>query len=91
MDLHSSNESFFPCYEYIYPLRSVLMKPNEIRAALALKEIKIVDIARRISVARPSVSQVVSGNKRTPHIRQAIAETIGRPVDEVFQPTNEAP
>lgn len=65
------------------------MKPNEIRAALMLKNITITDIAKQLGAKRSNVSMVIYRVRPTPRIRTAIAEAIGKPVDEVFPPQTE--
>lgn len=66
-----------------------MMTPNEIRAALILNEVKVIDIAKSLDLKHSNVSVVISGGKSTPRVRQAIADAIGRPVDEVFPPQTE--
>jgi len=63
-----------------------MMTPNEIRAALILNEVKVIDIAKSLCLKHSNVSVVISGGKSTPRVRQAIADAIGRPVNEVFPP-----
>ena len=60
------------------------MQPHEIRAALVLARVTITSIARDLGVKPPTVHAVITGKRPTPRIRQAIAEAIGRPVEEVF-------
>lgn len=66
------------------------MKPNEIKAALVLRGITAVSIAKSLGLARSNVTATISGKRRTPRIRQAIAAAIGRPVAEVFPDHKEA-
>lgn len=42
------------------------------------------DIARALGVSSTAVSDVVSGRSRSARIEQAVAEAIGRPVEDVF-------
>lgn len=63
------------------------MKPNEIRAALMLKNISVTSIAIKLGLKQPNVSAVISGDRTTPHVQKAIAAAIGKPVDEVFPET----
>lgn len=66
------------------------MQPNEIRAALILKGITGVSIARSLGVPQQNVAAVIALTRRTPRIRQAIAAAIGKPVAEVFPDHKEA-
>lgn len=69
----------------------VLMKPNEIKAALVLNGITATSIAKTIGLPRPNVSETISGVRKTKRIRKAIANAIGMPVEEVFpEQTKEA-
>lgn len=63
---------------------TVIMKPNEIMAELVLKNITTTAIGKTLGVHRPHVSAVIHGRSRTPRVRAAIAEALGKPVDEVF-------
>ena len=60
------------------------MKPNEILAALMLKGIRLVDIARRLNVSRGTVSNIIHRRTQSRRIQAAIAEAIGKNVDEVW-------
>ena len=46
-------------------------------------------IAERLGVAEPHVSQVLHGKRRDRRVEVAIARMIGKPVDEVFPPKDE--
>lgn len=60
------------------------MKPNEIKAALILKNIKHKDVARALAVSEASVSLVVSGISRSHRIQSYIAQLLNRPMDEIW-------
>lgn len=60
------------------------MEPNERRAELMRRGIQVKSIALELGIAAPSVSQVITGTKRTRYVQQAIANAIGKPVEEVF-------
>lgn len=60
------------------------MSPNEIRAELVRRGIQRQAIAAQLGIANAGVSQVISGVKKTPRVRAAIAAAIGQPVEEVF-------
>ena len=60
------------------------MKPNEIRAEMLLKNIRSIDMARKIKVSRSAISRVIYGNLASPRIRVAIAEMLGKKVEEIW-------
>lgn len=60
------------------------MTPNQIRAEMMLKNIRPVDIARRLNVTRSAVTNVIKGVKTSQRIRTAIAEAIGKDVDAIW-------
>jgi predicted transcriptional regulator len=66
------------------------MEANDIRAEMVRRKITVVSIAKKLGIAQPSISQVITRKKHTLYIRQAIAEAIDRPVEEVFPETKEA-
>ncbi len=62
------------------------MKPNEIRAELLKNDVKIKDIASELGLVSPCISAVISGRRRTPKVREAIARAINKPVNEIWPP-----
>ncbi|WP_018704092.1 helix-turn-helix domain-containing protein [Anaeromusa acidaminophila] len=60
------------------------MTPNQIRAAMLLKNVRPADIARRLNVTRGAVSNVISGLIVSQRIREAVAEAIGKEVDAIW-------
>lgn len=60
------------------------MKPNEILAALMLKEHRPVDIARKYKVTRGMISNVIYGRCKSQKIREEIAAIISKPVEEIW-------
>lgn len=60
------------------------MKPNEIRAEMVRRKITVVSIAKSLGVKQPTVSQVIYGIRPTRRIRQAIADSICRKIDEIW-------
>lgn len=62
------------------------MKPNEIRAEMVLRGVKIVDIAKKAKVTPGAVHQAINctGNFKGYRIRPYIADAIGKPVDEIW-------
>ena len=60
------------------------MKPTEIKAALILRGIKIVDIAKGIGVTQPTVTMTMYGIRKSERVRRAIAEAIGWSYKDVW-------
>jgi len=60
--------------------------PNmiDIRQELKNKGENQLSIAKLLMVTAPSVHNVISGKRRTPRIRKAIALAIGKPVSEIW-------
>ena len=57
----------------------------ERKAQMVLKEVQQSDLAAQLGVTPSHVSMVVSGERRSPRVEQAIADAIGLPVAEVFE------
>lgn len=64
------------------------MMPNEIRAEMVLRGVKMIDIARRAKVTSGAVHQTINctGYYKGYRIRPYIADAIGKPVDEIWPP-----
>lgn len=63
----------------------------ERKAQMVLREIRQVDLAAELGVTQGTISLVVSGERRSAAIEQAIAQKLGMPVEVVFGPaTTEA-
>ena len=60
------------------------MKPNEIRAALLLQDVRPTEIANRLQVSRAAVSSVIGGNLKSARIQEAIANIIGKKIEEIW-------
>lgn len=56
------------------------------KAELVRNRVRQSDIAKRMDVSRAFVCDIVAGNRRNARVEQAIADAIGKPVDEVFEP-----
>ncbi len=61
------------------------MDPREIKAALMLKGVTQASIARKLGITPSLISMVIQGKEKTPRVRQAIAEVIGKKVEEIWQ------
>lgn len=66
-------------------------KQNKIKLLLKSSGIKQKLIAGEIGVSPQAVNQVVLGRRSNPRIRQAIAKSIGKTVEEVFQESTPTP
>jgi transcriptional regulator with XRE-family HTH domain len=55
-----------------------------IQTMMILNGTSQVTIAAKAGVSRSAVNQVIHGRRRTPVIRQAIAEACGQAVDDLF-------
>jgi lambda repressor-like predicted transcriptional regulator len=56
------------------------MKPRtakKIKHLMIEKEISGAEIARRACVVRQAIYHVIAGNRKSPHLRRAIAEALG--------------
>ncbi|WP_354005652.1 helix-turn-helix domain-containing protein [Desulfofustis limnaeus] len=60
---------------------------SDIGLRLQEKGISQLDIANMLKVKPASVHNVITGKRRTPRIRQAIAFALGRPVAEIWPET----
>jgi predicted transcriptional regulator len=60
------------------------MRPNEIRAALALREKKQVKIAEALNVSETAVTRVIDRKSTSKRIRAKIAEFVGESLETVF-------
>lgn len=61
------------------------MKPAEIKASLVKKGISFQDIADELGCCRSQVTMCVWGNGIHNRIRLAIANKLGKPVEQVFK------
>lgn len=66
------------------------MKANEIRAEMLRNNITVTSIARSENVAIPTVSQVISGARKNPRIRIAIASAAKMQVSELWPEQEQA-
>lgn len=63
------------------------MNHNQIKGALMLATGKRpADIATENKIAISTIYRVIKGELKTQYVREFIADTIGKPVDEVFPP-----
>lgn len=60
------------------------MKPNEIRAALLIKDVRPADIARELSCSRAAISDVIGGKLKSKRIQEKIAKIIGKEPSEIW-------
>lgn len=60
------------------------MSPQQIKAGLILKGITQRQIAQRLGVSDAAVSQVIYGVEKNRRIREAIAEALEQPIEQVW-------
>ncbi len=60
------------------------MTPVEIKAALILKGIKMVEVAEKCNVKPTTVSQVIAGRSKSARIQITIAKIIEKDVCEIW-------
>ena len=63
---------------------------KKIRIEMIKADVKIVEIASHLGITPSAVHQVVSGNRSTLRIREAIAKAVGKPVDELWPSMDKA-
>lgn len=61
------------------------MNPREIKAALMLKGVTQASIAKKLGITPSLISMVIQGREKTPRVRRAIAEEIGKKVEEIWR------
>jgi len=66
------------------------MSPNDRKAELVRRGVTMTEIARELDVVPQHVSQVISGERRSSRVEQAVADRLGLPVEQVFEPVTEA-
>ena len=60
------------------------METKKIKSDLILAGVTQSEIARSLNVAVACVNDVVTGKRKNPRIRAAIAEAINKPVSEIW-------
>lgn len=65
------------------------MEPKEIRGHMLLRGKTMKQLAEMIGTSRQNIHAVVTGRTRSKKYRQAIADFIGKPIEEVFPVTKE--
>lgn len=63
------------------------MTPMDRKVELMRREKKLTDIAKQLEVSVNHVSQVVAGKRRSPRVEEAVAQVLGKPVTQVFEPS----
>lgn len=66
------------------PIEPIDRKIELIRAGVSMAE-----IGRTLGVTKEHVSMVVGGKRRSPRVETAVADAIGKPVEDVFPPSGE--
>lgn len=62
------------------------LTPQDRKAELLRKGLSMSDVARELGISAHHISRVVAGERRSPRVEQAIADAIGLPVADVFEP-----
>lgn len=62
------------------------MTTTEINVLITLRRKSITKIARAINEERVAVSQTINYQRENPRIRQKVADHLGMPVNELFDP-----
>jgi transcriptional regulator with XRE-family HTH domain len=60
------------------------MTEKEIKILMIRKDVRAVDIARKINVHRSWITNVIKGRRPTRRIQQAIADALNKPVEKLF-------
>lgn len=60
------------------------MKINEIRAEIIRNNSSTTNIAKKLGIKPQSVSQVISGRRKTKRVQQAIADAINMPASKIW-------
>jgi len=60
---------------------------NEIKTSLKAAGMTQSEISKMLNVTPVAIHNVISGKRRTPRIRKAIALAIGKPVSEIWPDT----
>lgn len=63
---------------------------RRIKARMVVRGVTTVDIAREAGVSRTWVSLVLHGHKRSKKVERAIAQAVGKPVEELWPNNNRA-
>jgi lambda repressor-like predicted transcriptional regulator len=62
------------------------MHPEEIKAAMRMKGTTPAALADELRLSKSTVSQIINGAGTSRRVQDAIAQLIGRPVDEIWAP-----
>lgn len=60
------------------------LSATERKAKLVMAHVSQAEVARKLGVSVGHVSEVVRGQRRSPRVERAVAESLGMPVEEVF-------
>ena len=62
------------------------MTAKEIKILMELLDVTQTSVAQKLGVTLPAVHSVIKGLRHNPRIRQAIADAVGRPVEQIWPP-----
>jgi len=60
------------------------LKPKVIRGHIYTAGLTPEALAKKLGVSESAISQTIHGLLKSPRIRQAIADAIGKPVEEIW-------
>lgn len=63
---------------------------NDRKAELVRRGVTMTAIADQLDVTPQHVSQVISGERRSVRVEEAVADALGMPVEDVFEPVTAA-
>jgi hypothetical protein len=77
--------SFFLYYDisFVYTVRK-MTTAKEIKIALIKRDITGAEIARRHSVTKEAVYHTIAGRRKSPYLRQAIADELNIPYKKLW-------
>ena len=59
---------------------------RNVRAQMARARVRQIDIIRKYQINKTAISLVLSGKRKTLHIRRAIADELGVPFSQLWSP-----
>ena len=66
--------------------------PHPVKAVLALRRLSVLGLARSLGLSHSHASRVLNGRvPASPRFRQAVAELLGLPEQDLFRPAGEDP
>lgn len=63
---------------------SAVSRKNYIKALLAARGIKEIDIARRLNITRSAVSLIINGHKSSRRVQKTISDMLNIPYEQLW-------